>query len=313
MFLFSPESTQDEPYLQIKMSYKGQLVIDKKPISAVLKIEGVRMEENEATEPRMLRSAKEALIGSGIRVPEVLQEIPWTDGDGGYSAFFMEDVVGTQVLPIGGNAATIKAFLDVRDKYKKALVDSHVAAWVEKEGVLSERVPTQLTAWTELGKTVFPNHPLRKPEDAELIQKAAEVLRIGYKTVEPEFMHGHLSHRDVVTLGKDIVLFSNLYWSYRAPFYDMVFPYHWYMLELAGQPGVTEDTLQQQDVLWKNEFANRLASATPEEQRLFKLARIERFAAALAIDAFLASPDGTNASCAYITDFFREELASLLS
>src|SRR5579885_530095 len=83
--------------------YRGRFAVAGTQISAVLKIEAVQLRPDEITETAMIRKAAQALAGSGIRPPNVYQEISWTENHGGYAAVIMEDVLTDRpVLPVPG-------------------------------------------------------------------------------------------------------------------------------------------------------------------------------------------------------------------
>ena len=293
--------------------------IFEKDTPAVLKIEALKMQPDEITEKTMIQHAKKALEGSGIRPPNVYEEIPWTDEDGGYSAIIMEDVpTDSPVLPVPGTREDIEALLAVRERYRRALQENHVVPWVamdtsDKAQYLSHSVATKFASWRQSRKEIFPTHPFSKPGDAALIDKAIAVLTQGYTGVAPEFQNGHFSHRDVVRVGDEIVLFSNLYWAWRAPFYDAVFPSHWYLYEVANVPDMTIEELERQRDMWNRHYNTMTEKLSPEEQRLFALARIERYAAGLNLDALSISDDPKNEIARYVVDQTRTDLTNALA
>lgn len=299
--------------------YQGQFLVGDQQKPAVLKIEAVRMDPDEITEAAMIHHAKQALAGSGIRPPEVYQEIPWSDDYGGYAAIIMEDVpTDSPLFPLPGIERDIAAIMAVRTKYHEALASNHVVPWVAKEfsddsDYLSHFVTTKFAAWKQTTRNLFPDHPFRKLSDEQLIDSAIAILEKGYRGVTPEFQQAHFSHRDVVRFGDEIVMFSNLYWDWRAPFYDAVFASHWYMYDLAQKPGITIEQLEQQRALWENQYRNFTASLSPEDKRLFTLARIERFAAGLNLDALSVSEDPHNKTARYLVEQTRKDLTEALA
>lgn len=297
--------------------YRGALLREGKQIPAVLKIEGVEMKSDELTETTMIQKAEKALVGSGIRPPKVLREIPWTKAYGGYAATLMEDVQGDYVLPLPGTARQMADLLEIREKYRKALHANHVTPWVdfdipEGKNYLSRFIRTKFEKWNETSERLFSSHPFRIEEDHQLISQVVYFLVKAYEGVAPEFQQGHFSHRDVVKVGNESVMFSNLYWSWRAPFYDMVFPYHWYMYDVANVPEMTIENIEQQRIDWKKQFAARINTLPGSQQRLFTLARIERLAAGLNLDALSISNDPQNIIAQHMVEQTRDELRSSL-
>lgn len=298
--------------------YKGHFPVDDEQRSAVLKIEAVKLEPDEIAEPAMIHLAEQALAGSGIRPPKIYGNIPWSDEHGGYAAIIMEDVpTDSLILPLPGTEQDIAAMMDVRRMYRDTLKRNQITPWVAKEfqddtDNLSRYVTTKFSSWKQTARKIFPDHPFREPGDDQLIDRAVTLLEKGYRGVALEFQQAHFSHRDVVRVGDEIVMFSNLYWDWRAPFYDAVFPSHWYMYDLAQQPGVTTTQLQQQKALWEYQYKEFTASLSPEDKRLFALARLERFAAGLNLDALSVSDDPSNEIARYIVKQTRKDLTEAL-
>lgn len=298
--------------------YRGYLPIETQAKPAVLKIEAVEMQSDELTEVTMIRKAEKALAGSGIRPPKIYRELPWTTDNGGYSAIFMEAVpTNHPVLPVPGTEQEIAALLTVRERYKNALQINKVTPWVgldilEGENYVSQFVRTKFEGWKKASKDNFPHHPFRKPTDEALIDRAIKILEKEYEGVSPEFLQGHFSHRDVVTVGNETIMFSNLYWGWRVPFYDAVFPSHWYMYELTNVKDVTIDQINQQREMWNRQYKKMTDTLSPNDKRLFALAQLERLAAGLTIDALSISQNSDNKIATYMVNQTRNELVSTL-
>jgi hypothetical protein len=84
-------------------------------------------------------------------------------------------------------------------------------------------------------------------------------------------------------------LLSNLYWSWRPPLYDAVFGYHWYIYSLAQVEGITPEAVEAQRTLWLKHI-KALPQAQGDNNKLLRLALLERAAAGLNLDALSVDP-----------------------
>ena len=122
-----------------------------------------------------------------------------------------------------------------------------------------------------------------------------------YHGVQLEFVHGHFSVEDLIYQGDEVVLFSNLFWKWKYPFYDTVFGYHWFMYELGNVRGITPDQIEQQRELWLSQLP---------DLPLVKAALLERAIAGLIIDNFLA--DKNKPIVKYLVDSTRGQIRKLM-
>ena len=128
----------------------------------------------------------------------------------------------------------------------------------------------------------------------------------GYQGIEPTFQHGHFATRDLFVVGNEVIILSNLYWSWRPPFYDAVFGYHWFMY---GLEDLKIETAEEQRRLWLDRIYDLAKSE--EDTRLIKLALLERAAAGLNLDALVMNPKKPGAR--HLVEATREQIKDLLS
>lgn len=251
---------------------------------AVLKIQGVKPSLSEI---HMINSFANANKSKLVRPPHLYASLDW-DEEKRYEALVLEFVEGARVIQTPTNAAQIQKFFEVYEDYR---VNCLQTPWVDRpEGTISDGVVRAFERWRETSFKIYPDHPLRDEHDKGLIDEAVAVLEKGYKGVEPEFMHGHFSEGDLYQVGDQIVILSNLYWSWRQPLYDAIFGYHWFMYHLNTVDGITPEEVETQRKLWLDKIKS-LPQTQGSNRRLLNLALLERAGAGLNLDALSADPN----------------------
>lgn len=277
---------------------------------AVLKIQGVKPSVSEAD---MIQSFARNNSSALIRPPHLYAALAWDDTRS-YEAIVFEHIHGPRLVPTPATREQIQSFFNVYTEYRQHCLQN---PWVQRPALtLSESVKTAFQRWRSASFSIFPDHPLRKAEDQSLIDAAVNTLITGYSGVEPEFVHGHFGETDLYHQGDNIVLLSNLYWSWRAPLYDAVFGYHWYMYHLASADSITPSEIEAQRHLWLSAITERVQalpivnpSKTPAD--LLRLALLERAAAGLNLDSLSLAPQIPLS--AYLVEETRKEVARLLN
>lgn len=271
---------------------------------AVLKIQGVRPAISEAY---MIEAFSKANQSKVLRPPLLYSYLAW-DNEKRYEALVLEFVDGKPIINSPTNENELEEFFNLRDEYKK---NCAVNPWIEKpKESLSEEVKNNFKKWRLASLKLYPEHPFRKDEDKALIDEAVGILVRGYENVEHEFQHGHFGASDLLKLKNgQVVILSNLYWSWKPPFYDAVFGYHWFIYHLAKLKNITPKSVEDQKGLWLSKI-NSLAKNDYEE-KLLNLAFLERAAAGLNLDALSVDPKSPIAE--YLVEQTRENLRNLLS
>ncbi len=274
--------------------------------SAVLKIQGVKPEISEIFMIRQFATQNRSKI---IRPPKILSTLTWSDS-AGYEALIMEYVTGKKVLEskklqIKDN---IQVFLRHYLEYRQNCLPKK--PWLPKprQSNWGETVDKLITT----SQKAYPDHPFRQVGDFELVRKVGQLLVGIYSRVSLEFVCGHFSVEDLIYQGNQVVLFSNLFWKWKYPFYDAVFGYHWFMYELGNIDEITPDQVEQQRELWLSQLLDLpWVRESPHNLRLAKAALLERAIAGLIIDSFLV--DKNKPIAKYLTDSTRNQIKKLVS
>lgn len=266
----------------------------------VLKVQGVKPTTSETF---MIESFAKQNSSNVIRPPQIFAKFPWNEKVG-YEAFILEDVGTDLVVHIPATKDQISNFFDFYNEYRKNCINT---PWLEKPNIdLRKIIKERFSQWTLTSHRIFPNHPFRKPEDNKLIDRSIEILTKNDDWLNLEFVHGHFSASDLFRVDKQIVVLSNLYWSWRTPYYDLVFGYHWFMYGLGSAKNITPEKAEEQRKIWMNNI-----EAIAKDKILLKYALLERATAGLALDAL--SVDAQKPITKHLVEKTREITKSLIA
>lgn len=271
----------------------------------VLKIQGVKPVISEAY---MIEQFQKQNRSKLIRPPLIFDYLPWSE-EKQYEAFVMELVTGRRVVESGKilTKENIAEFFQIYREYKINCVTKPWLTLPNKEGLIDELLDRLI----KMSEEVKPTSRLRDEGDKELVREAGEVLKKVYLNTELEFCHGHFSVEDLMYQGDQVVLFSNLFWKWKYPLYDLVFGYHWEMLTLARVEGITSETVEEQRKKWKDEMLKVAKEIDSENhEKLFTTALLERAVAGLMIDTH-AYLDETKPITRYLVEQQRQEVKDL--
>lgn len=267
--------------------------------SAVLKIQGVKPATSEVF---MIESFKNQNESEIVRPPKIYANFPW-DEEKGYEAFILEDVGNDLVITPPTNKETVETFFN---HYREYRLRCRNKPWLEKSDVeLDKVIKSKFDQWSEASRKVFPDHPFREKGDEKLVKQAVEVLTQNPKWLTLEFVHGHFSARDLFKVDNQIVVLSNLYWSWRTPYYDLIFAYHWFIYSLSDVENIEPYQIENQREMWMKEM-----EAVAEDKTLLKYALLERAAAGLNLDSL--SVDIKKPIASYLVDRTREITKDLI-
>lgn len=272
---------------------------------AVLKIQGVRPTTSEGD---MISEFEKQNTSKIIRPPKIFWFSPWDDKKQ-YEAFIMEEVVGKPAII--NHPATEKelvAFFDLYEEYRKNCINT---PWVSRPTSFSYR--QDVKKWMKATEELRKKDKFKEVGDAALAERAIQAIEKNFKSDDLEFMHGHFQPGDlIVTKSHEVVLFSNLFWSWRIPFYDAVFGYHWWMLGMEHAKSFSEELLEKERRRWLDKmFDLPSAKKRPGGERLLNLALLERAIPALIVDRYLM--DQTKLSAEIVAEAARRELKRLIT
>lgn len=249
----------------------------------ILKIQGAKP---QISEHEMIDEFKKQNKSAKIRPPRIYYYLPWDD-ENGYEALIMEYIKGQKIVQSGKlvSQENLDDFFSILQEYRVNCISK---PWLAKpELTISEFTLQSWSKMQSLISDVKPEHHLRHFDDIKLLEQAISYLASGYKNVSWQFVHGHLSVEDMIEAETgEIVFFSNLFWKWKAPFYDIIFAYHWFLLSLQNVDRIDEKSFLEQKNMWLYKI-NALANISDEKnKKLLELALLERAIATLAIDGF---------------------------
>lgn len=270
---------------------------------AVLKIQGVKPPVSEVDNLQAFAAQNTSAL---IRPPQLLSFLRW-DNKRRYEALVLEHVTGQPAIGFPTTTQEVTRFFKLYQDYRLHCRNN---PWLPKPAQsLSRLVEADFTNWRYLRRHLFPSHPLFESTDDPLIDQAIQALMKGYEGIQPTFLHGHFSHADLLQQGNQWVLFSNLFWKYKAPYYDAVFAQHWFVYHLAQTKGMTPARIQSQHQLWLDALSQIPHSI--KETRLLTLAFLERATAGLNLDVL--SLDQQNPLTPYLFNYTRQRIQDLIS
>lgn len=271
---------------------------------AILKIQGVRPATSEIYMIQAFSKANQSKI---LRTPLLYSYLPWDD-EKRYEALVLEFIEGKPIVNSPTNENELSEFFNLRDEYRKNCV---INPWIDKpQETLPEEIRNNFKKWREASFKLYPTHQFRIKEDEKLIDQAINILRRNYENVKREFQHGHFGVSDLLkNKNGEVIILSNLYWSWKPPFYDAVFGYHWFIYNLAKLKNVTPEFIENQRGLW----VSKINSLVKKEQdkKLLNLAFLERAAAGLNLDALSVNQQSSVAE--YLTEKTRDEVKRLIN
>lgn len=258
--------------------YSG--IIDGKP--AVLKLQLVKIDSSEV---EIIENYHKHNKSRHIRAPYIYYHKAW-DEDKNYEAIIMEKIDRIPVVNYPSNLKETERFHFYFQEYK---VNTDISKpWIEKPTYqdVDDTIIKKFSKWKDMRKKVVKNPNVLTEEDDELIQKAVLKIASVYRNgVGLEFVHGHFGPQDLSSTGKDTaVVFSNLYWSWRYPYYDLVFGFHYFKFFLASTSTITLDIYRNNIQSWYDRMLSTAKKLYHFDERLFNTALLERLVAGLNLD-----------------------------
>lgn len=270
--------------------------------NAVLKIQGA---QPQISEIEMIEAFGAQNKSQVIRPPIIYWSQFW-DKNKNYEAFIMEEATGKKIIAEGTlpTEAQIERFFDLYHEYKNNCLQK---PWLPKPEKTTLVVPEIEKIW-EMSKKIKPKSSFRLDSDLELARQAASVFEKLTSGVDLQFQHGHLSVNDLITEGDSVIIFSNLFWKWRNPFFDVVFAYHWFIYSLAKINDISSTEIESQRKIWqKNIFS---LAKNKIDTTLIRAALLERAIAGLLLDSF-AYIDEASPLSEYLVESTRDQVKKL--
>jgi hypothetical protein len=278
--------------------YDGKLV--------VLKVQGAKPEVEEHYMIEEFRKQNKSKI---IRPPFVYKVKDWNKKLG-YGYMIMEHVVGNKVLESSKvqTRKSIRIFLAVYREFVSNCTPTN--PWLPRPKKVNW--VAAIKKGYKVSLKAYPDHPLRKKSDYALGMKVASLLNDCYTVSDMEFTHGHFSTHDLKRKGKEIVLFSNLYWKWRIPYFNAVYGYHWFIYELENVKGIRQKDVDSQKKIWLGEiFAATGADTDKGIKRQVNIVLLERAISGLLLDGLMMKSKRPIAK--YMVEATRVEVERLVS
>lgn len=278
--------------------------LKKQRVHCVLKIQGTKPKTSEALMIQCFARENKSKI---IRPPKLYEYLEWDD-ENQFEALILEEVKGDRVIQ--GRPAkdeNLEYFFRLYVEYRE---NCRGKPWVEKPKKYS--FVKQLAIWKSAVKKQAESDRMCTKVDKELVDMAISLLEKNCDIENFEFVHGHFQPGDLIqTESSQVVLFSNLFWSWRMPFYDAVFAYHWWMLGMEHVLNFDGQLLEEEREKWQMQvYQLPEVAAKPEGKRLLNLAFLERAVAAFEVDRFMLSTEVSKQRIVY--EGIRAEITRLL-
>jgi len=272
---------------------------------AVLKIQGTKPNTSEADSIKSFEEQNESKV---IRAPKVLFSKPWTE-IGAYEALIFEKIEGGIIVedrPVPEKQ--LNRFFEVYKDYKQNCLNK---PWVKRPK--SWKYSIQFQNWLRAVENMQKLDKYSEEGDMKLALKGVEIIENNLSINDMEFMHGHVAIGDFIEVSKDeVVIFSNLFWGWRIPFYDAVFAYHWWMLGMHHKGGLTEKFQENERNKWFDKIFNLdVVKQRKGGEKLVNLALLERAVPALMVDRFMIDLEDEHSSRIVINGA-RKELQRLI-
>lgn len=268
---------------------------------AVLKIQGTRPNTSEVD---MVKAFSDQNKSDIIRASRIYFYREWND-ESQYEAAIYEKVNGKPVIEKHpANDDELDNYWQLYVEYKQNCITQ---PWITKPEDWS--YSEQVERWLKATENLRAKDPYIKESDWELMKRAIEIIEKNLKVSDLEFMHGHFQPGDLIVVSEEeVVICSNLFWSWRIPHYDKVFGYHWWLLGMEHVSDFKESKYVKERDRWLKKI---YSLPDVSNEHLLKLAFLERAVPALMVDRLMM---GVNDEVTrLITEYKRQELRELIN
>ncbi|MCL5435258.1 MAG: hypothetical protein M1405_02610 [Patescibacteria group bacterium] len=207
-----------------KGKYKGR--------SAILKLQGLKPEMDE---PEILIAFKKQNKSKIVRLPGLYEYKNWNEEDG-YGFLITEFINYPKIykMPFATDKQ-MQLFCDFYEEYKTKCLNKPFTKQEEEDESAADFVVRRVNTWKKISdhkgllKEIIPQNAID-----DIVNTYKDFMS---KNLEGNlvFCHGHLSSKDIFYNGKEFILLSNLYWTWRPEFYDLIFGLHWCLESLVDE------------------------------------------------------------------------------
>lgn len=202
---------------------------------AVLKLQGLEPETDEAD---ILLTFKKQNTSQKIRLPDLYDFRRWNQKDG-YGYLVTEYITAPRIYTMPYvTDKQINLFCQFYQEYRDNCLNKPFVPKPQENAI--EFVLRRVDMWQKIAyhkKNLLDR--ISKEEIEKLIVRYK--LYMGKNLLsDMVFCHGHLSGADIFYDDNEFILLSNLYWSYRPLYYDLIFGLHW-CLEAFKDKNITYD------------------------------------------------------------------------
>ena len=232
--------------------------------------------------------------------------IPW-DNEKHFEALIIERARGNPVIVNNPpEDEEIDKFFNLYEEYR---ANCRQTPWVAKPKKYSYR--EHVDRWLSIVERQRSADKLGREEDWDLMEKGIGIVEEEIERVGLEFVHGHFTSGDLIQVNEnEIVLFSNLFWGWRVPFYDAVFEYHWKTLWLEKVKNLPPELVEKERKRWFDKVFTLSEMQSERGIRKINLALLERAVPALMVDRFFL--DQNKESTKIVVEECRKELKRLI-
>ena len=239
--------------------------------SAVLKLQLRPLDYDEGM---IIRHIQAQIKTDRVRLPVVHLDEPWEESRG-YGYLIMEDASEMKRLwaehcPTDAELKEHAEFLDIF-MHQVLPIDAFLPA---PKATIREKYQEGLQHFSKIAKVS--NHHHVSDEEVEQMKEVYAGILKNITFNDFHFTHGHLSGMDIFldSSNQSYILFSNLMWSFRSMYYEVIFPLWVDMMGIRNTSVMVKDLLVRVD-RWA-EIWEKVMGEDPRTSHFFWFLILER-------------------------------------
>lgn len=259
---------------------------------AVLKLQGL---EPETDEIEIIAGFNKQNISNKIRLPQVYKFKHWDKRDG-YGYLITEFITAPHIFEMPfATGFQMKLFCEFYEEYRTKCLNKIFTKQAKDERKASNFVIRRVSMWQKIAKIKgILEKRISNKQIRTIIKRYKQIMERELKNVKMVFCHGHLTPSDIFYDGKQFILLSNLYWSFRPEYYDIVFGLHW-DLESVNNPNFSYKEFKNYINKWLNYFYHiPIVKNDPDAKRKINLMLLERTVGGILLDTGSKNINSTN-------------------